>query len=195
MKALWWRSCLRTETCRSKSKWFLIQKFKTLSSLINSVFVRVVWTCIDIKMQCKIKKKRKIKIGNMTERRYSSTHSALNGCELTASRTRYFTPEERDPDTHRTGGWVEFTIDLNALEKRKTTWPCCCSTFHRTASLQLRHHAVANSKTSSILHINIYYTANVTGLNNLFGLILLVYNNKMNKLHLLQLTSCCVMML
>jgi hypothetical protein len=83
--------------------------------------------------------KSKVKLSLWTQWRYmrewrcGSTHLALDGRELSASRTRCFTPGGRGPGTHWIGGWVDLTIDLDALDKRKITWPCW-TTFRRMAS-------------------------------------------------------------
>jgi hypothetical protein len=43
--------------------------------------------------------------------------SALVGGEWSTSRPGRFTPGERAPGTHWTGGWVDFRVDLDDLEK------------------------------------------------------------------------------
>jgi hypothetical protein len=45
--------------------------------------------------------------------------SALAGAEWSASRSCRFTPEERAPDTHWTGGWATPRAGLDDVEKRK----------------------------------------------------------------------------
>jgi hypothetical protein len=45
--------------------------------------------------------------------------SALVGGEWSASRPGRFTPRERAPRTHWTGGWVDSRAGLDDLEKRK----------------------------------------------------------------------------
>jgi hypothetical protein len=57
---------------------------------------------------------------------YSSTHSltsALDGGEWSASRPCRFTPTERAPGTHWTGGWVVPRAVLDAVMKRKIPSP------------------------------------------------------------------------
>jgi hypothetical protein len=64
--------------------------------------------------------------GVLGEWRYSSTHSstsALDGGEWLASRLGRFTPRERAPGTHWTGGWVEPRAVLDAVVKRKIPSP------------------------------------------------------------------------
>jgi hypothetical protein len=56
------------------------------------------------------------------EWRYSSTHSltrALDGSEWSALRPGRFTPRERAPGTHCTGGWVGPRAVLDTVVKRK----------------------------------------------------------------------------
>jgi hypothetical protein len=60
------------------------------------------------------------------EWRYSYTHSltsALDGSEWSASRPGRFTPRERAPDTHWTGGWLGPRAVLAAVVKRKIPSP------------------------------------------------------------------------
>jgi hypothetical protein len=45
--------------------------------------------------------------------------SALVGGESSASHPYHFTPEDRAPGTHWTGGWVDPRADLDDVEKRK----------------------------------------------------------------------------
>jgi hypothetical protein len=45
--------------------------------------------------------------------------SAIGGGEWSASRPGRFTPGERDPGTHRIGGWVEPRVGMDDVEKRK----------------------------------------------------------------------------
>jgi hypothetical protein len=64
--------------------------------------------------------------GVLGEWRYSSTHSltsALDGGELSASRTGRFTPRERAPGTHWIGGWVGTRAGLEAEVNRKVPSP------------------------------------------------------------------------
>jgi hypothetical protein len=62
------------------------------------------------------------------ERRYSSysfSTSALGGGEWSASRPgRAFTPGERTPGTHWTGGWVGLRAGLDAEDRGKILCPC-----------------------------------------------------------------------
>jgi hypothetical protein len=46
-------------------------------------------------------------------------NSALAGGEWSASRPGRFTPGERAPGTHWTGGWVDSRTGLDDVEKRK----------------------------------------------------------------------------
>jgi hypothetical protein len=52
-----------------------------------------------------------------------SLTSALDGGEWSASRPRRFTPRERVPGTHWTGGWVGPRAVLDAVVKRKIPSP------------------------------------------------------------------------
>jgi hypothetical protein len=52
--------------------------------------------------------------------------SALDG----ASRTGHFTSEKRGPGTDWIGGWVGPRVCLDAVEKRKTSYPCRGSNYH-----------------------------------------------------------------
>jgi hypothetical protein len=45
--------------------------------------------------------------------------SALVGGEWSASLPGRFTPEERTPDTHWLGGWVDLSAGIDDVEKRK----------------------------------------------------------------------------
>jgi hypothetical protein len=49
--------------------------------------------------------------------------SALVGGEWSTSRPGRFTPGERAPGTHWTGGWVDLRAGLDDLEKRKFLTP------------------------------------------------------------------------
>jgi hypothetical protein len=56
---------------------------------------------------------------------YSFTTSALDGGEWSASRPgRPFTPGERTPGTHWTGGWVSPRASLDTGDRRKILCPC-----------------------------------------------------------------------
>jgi hypothetical protein len=50
---------------------------------------------------------------------HSLLTSALVGGEWLASRPNLFTPGEKDPGTHWTGGWVDPRTGLDDVEKRK----------------------------------------------------------------------------
>jgi hypothetical protein len=55
---------------------------------------------------------------------YRSTFStALVGGEWSTSRSGRFTPGERAPGTHWTGGWVDLRASLDDLEKLKFLTP------------------------------------------------------------------------
>jgi hypothetical protein len=49
--------------------------------------------------------------------------SALVGGEWSTSRSGRFTPGERAPSTHWSGGWVDLRAGLDELEKRKFLTP------------------------------------------------------------------------
>jgi hypothetical protein len=49
---------------------------------------------------------------------------ALDGGEWSVLRSGRFTPEERAPDMHLTGGWMELRAGLDAMEKRLMSCPC-----------------------------------------------------------------------
>jgi hypothetical protein len=56
---------------------------------------------------------------------YSFTTSALDGGEWSASRPgRVFTPGERTPGTHCTGGWVGPRAGLDTEDRGKILCPC-----------------------------------------------------------------------
>jgi hypothetical protein len=56
---------------------------------------------------------------------YSFTTSALDGGEWSASRPgRAFTPGERTPGTHCTGGWVGLRAGLDTEDRGKILCPC-----------------------------------------------------------------------
>jgi hypothetical protein len=50
--------------------------------------------------------------------------SALDGGEWSTSCPGRFTPRERAPGTHRTGGWVGPRIGLDAVAKKKKSLHC-----------------------------------------------------------------------
>jgi len=58
------------------------------------------------------------------ERSYSSSSSALDGGEWSASRPGRFTPRERAPCTNWIGGWVGSRASLDAVVKRKIPSSC-----------------------------------------------------------------------
>jgi hypothetical protein len=45
--------------------------------------------------------------------------SSVDGGELLASRPRRFTPEDRAPDSHSIGVWVDPRVGLEAVERRR----------------------------------------------------------------------------
>jgi len=49
--------------------------------------------------------------------------SALDGGEWSASCPRHFSPRERAPGTHWTGGYISPRADLNMVVKRKIPAP------------------------------------------------------------------------
>jgi hypothetical protein len=64
--------------------------------------------------------------GVLGEWRYRSAHSltsGLDGGEWTASRPGRFTSRERAPSTHWIGGWVGSRAVLDAVSKRKISYP------------------------------------------------------------------------
>jgi hypothetical protein len=77
--------------------------------------------------------------------RYSSTHyltSALDGGELSASRFSSFTPRDRSPGTHWTGGWVVtlFQSICESIPHHCNLFPC--SGFMHNVSITVRLHEV-----------------------------------------------------
>jgi hypothetical protein len=101
--------------------------------LINITFVqmaqRVADTCIlNTKPAFLISSPATRHGGAWRERRYSSysfTTSALDGSEWSASRPgRAFTPGERTPGTHCTGGWVGLRAGLDTEDRGKILCPC-----------------------------------------------------------------------
>jgi hypothetical protein len=75
----------------------------------------------------KVKRSRYTPWRRLWERRYSSysfTTSALDGGEWSASRPgRAFTPGERTPGTHWTGGWVGPRAGLDTEDRGKILCP------------------------------------------------------------------------
>jgi hypothetical protein len=52
---------------------------------------------------------------------HTSLTSALDGGEWSASRYGRFTPRERDPCTHRVGGWMGSRAGLDAVMRKITS--------------------------------------------------------------------------
>jgi hypothetical protein len=81
------------------------------------------------------------------ERRYSSYSflaSALDGGERSASRPgRAFTPRERTPGTHCTGGWVGLRAGLDTKVTGKILCPCRGSTLDRPVVQPVARHYTA----------------------------------------------------
>jgi hypothetical protein len=80
------------------------------------------------------------------ERRYSSysfTTSALDGGEWSASRTGRFTPGERTPGTHCTGGWVGPRAVLDTEDRGKILCPCWGSNPDRSVVQPVVRHYTA----------------------------------------------------
>jgi hypothetical protein len=81
----------------------------------------------EVRTKSKIKQSRYTPWRRLGERRYSSysfTTSALDGVSGQRRAPPRFTPRERTPSTHWTGGWVGPRVGLDTEDRGKILCPC-----------------------------------------------------------------------
>jgi hypothetical protein len=85
-----------------------------------------------------------MRLGGEEYSSYSFSTSALDGGEWSASRPgRTFTPGERTPTTHWTGGWVGPRASLDTQARGKILCPCRGSNLDRPVVQPIVRHYTA----------------------------------------------------